>query len=666
MRQLNIIRFKFLFLTLTFLLSVFFSDKAVASGGVLTPDTITKDDIEIVFPSVLMTDLKSEVLININDDNRFILDYELEVLVNGESKKIVLNEGIGSFEHIIKESGDPLKVSCYGFEYVSETTAIPLWMSILPPLIAIFMALIFKEVFSSLFIGIFIGGGLIGVYTHGLQGLFTGLMAVLDTYIVESLYSEEHISVIIFSMLIGGIVSIIGKNGGIQGVVEKISKYAKDAKSGQLATWLLGVLIFFDDYANTLVVGNTMRPLTDKLRISREKLSYIVDSTAAPVAAIAFVTTWIGAELGYIEDSIQSFGIEESAYSIFLNSLSYSFYPIFTLVFILMLVLSGNDYGPMYKAEVRARTTGNVIPNSTQYKSADESESSAEIESELDDLKSMAKGKNKGFNAVIPIAVLIFGAIAGLVYTGYESASMDFEGLGFSRKLSMIIGASDPYAALLWSSLGGLLVAVLLSVSQNILTLSDSMEAMMKGFKTMFSGIIILVLAWALALVAKDLHTADYITSTMLAGGVMPVFLPVLTFLLSALIAFSTGSSWGSMAILYPLMLPATWQVCLQNGLDQETMMMIFYNVVSCVLAGSVLGDHCSPISDTTILSSIATSCDHIEHVRTQLPYAITVGIVSVFCGVLPAAMGLPSIFAFIMGLAVLFFWVRFFGKKVE
>jgi Na+/H+ antiporter NhaC len=152
----------------------------------------------------------------------------------------------------------------------------------------------------------------------------------------------------------------------------------------------------------------------------------------------------------------------------------------------------------------------------------------------------------------------------------------------------------------------------------------------------------------------------------MLSGGMMPVLLPVLTFLLSALIAFSTGSSWGSMAILYPLMLPATWQVCLQNGLDQETMMMIFYNVVSCVLAGSVLGDHCSPISDTTILSSIATSCDHIEHVRTQLPYALTVGVVSVLCGVLPAAMGLPSSLAFIMGLAVLFCWVRFFGKKVE
>jgi Na+/H+ antiporter NhaC len=238
--------------------------------------------------------------------------------------------------------------------------------------------------------------------------------------------------------------------------------------------------------------------------------------------------------------------------------------------------------------------------------------------------------------------------------------------MGISQKLSLIIGASNSYFALLWASLVGLLTAIILTISQKIMSLADSIDSAMKGFKSMFAAIMILIMSWSLALVTEQLHTADFITGTMLSGGITPTFIPAITFILAALIAFSTGSSWGSMAILYPLMLPAAWQVCSVSGLDYETSMNIFYNVVSCVLAGSVLGDHCSPISDTTILSSLATKCNHIEHVRTQLPYAIVVGSTAIIFGTIPAAIGASPFISFPVGLVVLYLVVKFIGEKVE
>ncbi|MBA2582876.1 MAG: Na+/H+ antiporter NhaC family protein [Bacteroidetes bacterium] len=530
-------------------------------------------------------------------------------------------------------------------------------MSILPPLVAILMALFFREVISSLFLGIFIGTGIIHFYLHGITGIFSGFLAVLDTYILKSLENWDHLSIIIFSMIIGSMVTVISKNGGMQGVVDKISVYAKTALSGQITTYFLGIVIFFDDYANTLVVGNTMRPVTDRLNISREKLSYIVDSTAAPIAAIAFVTTWIGAQLGYIKDSIGVIdGLDESAYSVFINSLQFAFYPIFTLFFILVLILKARDFGPMLKAERRARgIAGNSIHNTL---SGDNEELAS-----LEPVKGITA---KWYNAVIPVLVVIFGTIAGLLYTGWDTEIWNDPAISLARKISHIIGNANSYHALLWSSLSGLATAVILTLSQRIMDIHATMESMMKGFKTMLGAVMILVLAWSLALVTEDMHTANFITGIMLSVDVNPIFIPAITFILAALVAFSTGSSWGTMAILYPLMLPATWYICMETGLSEETTLMIFYNVVSTVLAGSVLGDHSSPISDTTILSSLASSCNHIEHVRTQLPYALTVGAVAMVFGTIPGAMGVSSYITFPFGFLILFLIVHFFGKSSE
>lgn len=559
-------------------------------------------------------------------------------------------------------SDDNLTISSGNHAWRQAIHPIPLWLSILPPLIAILIALIFREVLSALLLGIFSGTAIIGAYTGGLAGIGSGLLAVLDTYIINALNNWDHLAVILFSMTIGAVVAVISKNGGMQGVVNIVSRFATTARSGQLATWLLGVAIFFDDYANTLVVGNTMRAVTDRLRISREKLAYLVDSTAAPIAAIALVTTWIGFELGQIDEALAKInahgtGIEQGVYSVFLGSLQYAFYPVFTLVFMLLLVLRGRDFGPMHKAEMRARTTGQVSKGVGRQSPHNESK-----DDDMDEFEPKAGIQPRAINAIIPILVIVLGTIAGLFYTGWGAQPL--EGSGLWAQLTAIIGDSNSYISLLWSSSAGLAVAILLTVAQRGLSLAETMESALNGFKTMLPAVIILVLAWALASVTETMHTADFLTG-VLEGNISPWVVPALTFVISALVAFSTGSSWSTMAILYPIMLPAAWNVSIAAGYDPAEALAIFLNVTSAVLAGSVLGDHCSPISDTTILSSLASSCNHIDHVRTQLPYALTVGAVALLIGTIPGALGINGWLLMPVGIAVLYAIVHFFGKPV-
>ena len=520
----------------------------------------------------------------------------------------------------------------------------PLWMSILPPLVAILMALLLKEVISSLFFGILTGTFIMAYYggCGPLEALGGGLLRVVDTYIVGSLYDSDHVRIIVFTLLIGGMVKIITVNGGMRGIVNWLSRRAKGPRSGQLVTFVMDLCVFFDDYANTLVVGNTMRPLADKLRISREKLSYIIDSTSAPVVAVAFITTWIGAELSYIQDGINSLGLEMSSYSVFFHSLAYSFYPFLTLAFVLMLILSGRDFGPMLKAERKARSQ-----NVANIGTADQDQE-----------------QGHAIDALIPLLVLIVGTAAGLVATGYDATVWSDTSQGFFAKLSATIGAANSYTALLWSSLSSLLTAIIVTLLRRKVKFGKIMEASVEGFKTMFNAVVILTMAWAIALVTKDMHTAEFVSQLLVRWSLSPALVPVITFVLAALIGFSTGTSWGTMAILYPLILPSSWLLCQEQGLGMEASLPIFYNVVASVLAGAVMGDHCSPISDTTIMSSLSSQCDHLQHVGTQMPYALTVGGVALLMGVLPTALGLPSWIAFLMSVAVLWCVVRFIGKK--
>jgi Na+/H+ antiporter NhaC len=616
----------------------------------LAQQHIGSNCIKVELPVVVMQHLDQQINLHLVSDSAFgrFEKNTLTVLLNGQPHEVVFerNKATLNYNFPCKEA---VRIQVGAFNWQKDVDPIPLWMSVLPPLVAIILALLLREVFFALFTGILTGTFIMAFYQGNgfFSGLGKGFLSVVDTYVMASLLDRGHMSIIVFSMVIGGMVHLISKNGGMQGVVNRLSGLARNARMGQFTTWLLGVVIFFDDYANTLVVGNTMRPVADRLGISRAKLAYLVDSTAAPIAAIAFVTTWIGAELSYIQAGIDAIGLQISAYSVFFNSLAYSFYPFLTLAFLLMIMFQNREYGPMLAAERAARMS--VTP-----------EGEAVLESE-------AYEKPRALNAVFPVAVIIFGTLGGLLYTGWSAEEWARTDYTFFEKLSDIIGRGDSYTALLWSSITSLFTALFLTLVQRIMDLKTAVEHIVDGFRTMLTAILILTLAWSVALVAEHLHTADFIAHTLMRISFSPFLIPAFTFIMAALVAFSTGTSWGTMAILYPLILPASWMLTEAHPeIDHAHGLTIFYSVVSAVLAGSILGDHVSPISDTTILSSISSGCNHIEHVRTQMPYALTVGAVSLMVGTIPAAYGFVSPWwLLLLAAVVLYFIIRLLGRRL-
>jgi Na+/H+ antiporter NhaC len=512
------------------------------------------------------------------------------------------------------------------------------WLSILPPLVAIGIALIFRQVLFALFLGIWCGAFLAGDLTFG--GVFTSFFTSLSGYIAPAAADESHMSIIIFTLLIGGMVGIITDNGGTRGVIKAITRFVRTKVQGQLVTSLMGFIVFFDDYANTMVVGSTMRPLTDRLRISRAKLAYLVDATAAPVATVALVSTWIGAMVGFIADAQAKMPeFNEAAYSVFINSLPYNFYAFFTLLFVILIAWSGRDFATMltsrinlYKAKHNPELdTYNLWKNKIE-----------------DDEKT--KKVSHWINAALPILALVFGTVFGLFITGEGSS------------VQSIIETADSYKALLWGSLFGVTVAIVMTLSGRLLKVDDMVEGMLEGMHTMFDGLLILVLAWALSALTVELGTADYLMSVF--GETLSAYwLPAIVFVLAGLTAFATGSSWGTMGILMPLVVPLAWEIGNNTGLAYDMTAEVIYASVSAVLAGSVWGDHCSPISDTTILSSIATQCDHVEHVNTQLPYAMIVGVLSTVSLIVILAFGVPAWIIYPAGVVIIVAIIFQFGE---
>jgi Na+/H+ antiporter NhaC len=522
------------------------------------------------------------------------------------------------------------------------------WIAILPPLLTIAAALISKRVVPALFLGIWMGAWAINDF--GLVGLWTGLLDTFQVFVANALSNPDHTAIVLFSMMVGGMVGIISRNGGMQGIVNHIVKWADSARHACLATASLGCAIFFDDYANTLVVGNTMRPVTDSMRVSRAKLAYIVDSTAAPVACIAVVTTWIGYEIGLIGDSISKMqGLDAEAYLLFLNTLPYSFYPILAIAFVFMVSATGRDFGPMLEAERHAQENGSAHPDMDRTSSQ-----------ETDNLVPIDGKPQRAFNAYIPVAVMVFGMLIGLYVTGKDAVADIAD-----PTLQDIIGNANSYTALMWSSLASMMAAALLTLGQRIMGLEEVVNSWFHGVRAMLMAMIILILAWSLGEVTDILKTADFLVSVL--GDSLPTFiLPTIVFLLAAATAFATGSSWGAMGILFPLAMPLTWAVMVAQGQAGPEHMHILYSSVSAILAGAVWGDHCSPISDTTILSSLASGCDHIEHVRTQLPYAMTVGAVAILFGSIMTALGSPWWIGMSLGLISLWLILRFIGKPSQ
>lgn len=619
-------------------------------------------------------------------------DFALEIEINGQIDTFMFINNMAPLDKdlsrqgkllLIKRPGEFSSLQIYHLSLNRQNEVrirkIPLWLSLFPPLLAIGLALFFREVIIALTMGVLSGAFIAsGMY---FDSLITAFLRTADTYIMGALHDTYHLAIILLSLLIGSMVAIISNNGGMQGVINQITGFAKDRRSTKLTGYFMGLLLFFDDYANSLIVGSTMRKLTDAYKISREKLAYIVDSTAAPIAAVALITTWVGAELSYIQSGIIDIDLElgQSVYAIFLASLKYSFYPFMTLVFVFMIIWSKRDFGPMYKAEVRSL-------NSLER---DEKEEEIKKDEELDPKKGIPY---RWYNGVVPILTMIFGAITGLIYTGLSELHQEAIGLGlieglFSwgsawqaaggmlpegsgglQKLGLVIGYSDPFNSLLWAAALAVTVALLMTFYQNLLTVSEGMNSFGRGMKSMLPAITILVLAWGLALITRELGTADYLAG-QLEGNISPFLLPPIIFLIAAFTAFSTGSSWSTMAILYPIAIPATYAVAISAGLEPDITIELILNVISIVLAASVVGDHCSPLSDTTILSSLATGCDHIEHVRTQLPYALTVGAFALVASFFSTFLGggwFVSLNIFLIGGIALWFIILKLGKDPE
>ena len=512
----------------------------------------------------------------------------------------------------------------------------------MPAFLAIAVALLIRNVVPALLLGLWLGSTALQGFSP--LGALKGLMDVLTVFIVNALADPDHAAIIIFTMMIGGMVGIITRNGGMASIVRVVVSKAKTAVGGQISVWLMGLMIFFDDYANTLVVGNTARSITDHLKISREKLAYIVDSTAAPVVCLALVTTWIGYQVSLIDQAMQDIdGLAgTTAYSMFLHSIPYSFYPILAVMFVLAVGWSGRDMGPMYRAELRARR-GKVDSRSGDAMPALDG----------DTLEPKPDVPMRPMNAFLPIIVLIVSLAAGMFITGDGETITD------------IVGSADPYKAMMWASFIGALVAAGLSIGQKILSAHETVDAWYGGARATLFGMIVLILAWSMSAVTSDLNAKGYLITIL--GDALPVALvPAVVFVLAAITAFATGTSWGTMGILLPLVLPLTWAVMTVSGMADPSGMHIMYSAIACVLAGAVWGDHCSPISDTTVLSSIASGCDHIEHVRTQMPYALLVGTVAIAFGTIPAGYGLPPWISLLVGGVILISVLRYFGRNAD
>ena len=595
-------------------------------------------DVTIDVPKVFLTDVGFDVSIDGLDETQ-----PAELLVDGN----VVASGAGATltaagVRVSKRGASTVEVRQNGSLVLQQQIpVVPAVVSVLPPLIAILLAFLVRSVIPALFVGLVVGAWAINGMTW--YGGFIGFFETVTIYIVETAINPDHMAIMVFTFLIGGMVGVISRNGGMVGIVDRIMPFASNPRRGQAVVATLGLSIFFDDYANTMIVGNATRPMSDKLHISREKLAYLVDSTAAPVSTIAVITTWIGFQVGLIDSAVRGIdGIDKTPYVLFLNSIPYSFYPFLAIFFVFLVVYSGKDWGAMYKAEIRARHSGEVVRRSAALstdKSGDEFYHKEEIPC-------------RAVNAVLPILTMVLTVIVGLFISGEGETITD------------IIGSANAYSVLIWASLLGCLVAASLSLGQRLLTLNETIDAWLSGARFMLTGLTLLVMAWAIADVADVLQTAPYLIS-VLGDSLSPYTLPAIVFMLAAATAFASGSSWGVMAILMPLVIPLCWAVLLANGVADAEHMHILYSCIACVMTGAVWADHCSPISDTTVLSSLATGCDHMDHVRTQLPYAFLGGTVAVLVGVLPAGFGLPWYLLLPSGAVILVVAHRFLGKPV-
>ena len=479
--------------------------------------------------------------------------------------------------------------------------------SLLPPVVAIALALITKEVYSSLFIGILAGGLMYSGFN------FEGTMQhVFVDGMISQLSDSWNVGILVFLVVLGAMVILMNRAGGSAAFGRWASEHVKTRVGAQLATVALGCLIFIDDYFNCLTVGSVMRPLTDKENISRAKLAYLIDATAAPICIIAPISSWAAAVSGFVD------GV--NGLSLFVKSIPYNFYALLTIVMMLGLAVMNFDYGPMKKAEQQA------------VESSGESDIHASLTGADPAPEDKISPKGTVLHLVAPVIVLIIACVIGMIYTGGF-----FDGVGFIDAFA----GSDASVGLVFGSVVALVLTIIFYLATRVLSFRECMTAIPEGFKSMVPAILILTFAWTLKAMTDSLGAADYVAGIVeSSAGNLIVLLPAIVFLVGCGLAFATGTSWGTFGILIPIV------VSVFGGNLDNTLMIVS---ISACMAGAVCGDHCSPISDTTIMASAGAQCDHITHVSTQLPYAITAAAISLVCYLLTGVFFMANIPAIIV-----------------
>jgi Na+/H+ antiporter NhaC len=478
------------------------------------------------------------------------------------------------------------------------------WYSLVPPILAVGLAFATHNIYLSLGLAVLVGGPL-AVGSIG-QGIALSAGKARD-----SLMDPINIQILVFASFVLIMIGVIQDAGGFRALAEKLAHYAKTKKSTKLMTFLLGIAVFIDDYASTMIVGSSMKPLSDRVGISRAKLAFLVDATSAPIAGLAVVSTWIGYEVGLFEEVSKTLSLGQSGYAMFFDAISFRFYCVFMLMFILFNILTGLDFGPMRKAE-------------------SESQPHQEIKTPQDTVPGSFI-----WIALLPLISLLGFLFVSLWYDGKGPELLAAGGslLSLNYWRDVLSQAQNNILILAKSATLGLFISLGLSVFLAKTPFGKLGSALFAGGKKALLPVTILVLAWSLKSICTELNTGEFLAH-VLGDVIRPSLFPLCLFIVAALIAISTGTSWGTMAILIPTAIPLAFH------LDGGTYGLITMISLGAILDGAIMGDHCSPISDTTILSSMSTECNLMEHVRTQLPYSLLIGLVAILCGYLPAGLG--------------------------
>lgn len=532
-------------------------------------------------------------------------------------------------------------------------------LTLIPPVAAIVLAFITKDVILSLFLGVLSGTFLIGMVDQNIAASALFAFTDLCSRMVKSMADTWNAGILLQVMCIGGLIALVTKSGGTKALALWLSKHADTPVLGQIYTWLMGIVIFFDDYANALIVGPIMRPLMDKFKISRAKFAFIIDATAAPITGIAVISTWVGVEISAIKEAYSQIGVENiNAFTVFVETIPYRFYNIFMIFFVVATAVMSREFGSMYRAEIASRGG-----------------KSGAADFKIKNLEDQIFVPKEGvalrkLNAIIPLGAMIVLSVIGFYLNGYSSLegealeAVKAAPLSFTS-IRTAFSAADASVVLFQSALFSSIIAVVLGIAQKIYGVKEAIEVWVGGWKSMLNTVIILLFAWSLSSVIKELGTSRYLVE-LLSDATPRFALAIVIFVLSSFISFSTGTSFGTMGIVTPLAVPLAHAVGQKYGLSGEEFHVFMCVNVSAVLTGAIFGDHCSPISDTTILSSMGAGCDHIEHVSTQMTYALVVCGISIICGYLPAGFGLSVWACLILGIAAIILLLRVVGKRVD